>query len=87
MLPQSDTEAYLWARKAAEAGLVKAMYAVGYFSECGIGTQPDMKECVFLFSFSLPFRRDVFSIPTFSLEMFVDDTFFFFLLCQGDRVV
>lgn len=33
MLPQSDTEAYLWAKKAAEAGLAKAQYAVGYFSE------------------------------------------------------
>ncbi|KAI0776338.1 HCP-like protein [Trametes elegans] len=46
VLPQSDTEAYLWARKAAEAGLVKAMYAVGYFLEVGIGTEPDMQECV-----------------------------------------
>lgn len=33
VLPQSDTEAYLWAKKAAEAGLAKAQYAVGYFSE------------------------------------------------------
>lgn len=33
MLPQSDTEAYLWAKKAAEAGLAKAQYAVGYFTE------------------------------------------------------
>jgi TPR repeat protein len=33
VLPQSDTEAYLWAKKAAEAGLAKAEYAVGYFTE------------------------------------------------------
>lgn len=33
VLPQSDTEAYLWALKAADAGLAKAQYAVGYFSE------------------------------------------------------
>lgn len=33
VLPQSDTEAYLWALKAAEAGLAKAQYAVGYFTE------------------------------------------------------
>lgn len=33
VLPQSDTEAYLWAKKAAEAGLPKAEYAVGYFTE------------------------------------------------------
>jgi hypothetical protein len=33
VLPQSDTEAYLWARKAAEMGLAKAQYAVGYFTE------------------------------------------------------
>ncbi|KAH7338855.1 hypothetical protein B0J17DRAFT_571175 [Rhizoctonia solani] len=38
VLPQSDTEAYLWAKKAAEQGLAKAMYAVGYFSEVGVGT-------------------------------------------------
>jgi TPR repeat protein len=44
VLPQSDTEAYLWARKAADAGLAKAMYAVGYFLEVGIGTPPDLSE-------------------------------------------
>ena len=44
VLPQSDTEAYLWAKRAADAGLAKAMYAVGYFSEVGIGTQPDPRE-------------------------------------------
>ncbi|KAF9225286.1 HCP-like protein [Gyrodon lividus] len=44
VLPQSDTEAFLWAKKAADAGLAKAMYAVGYFLEVGIGTQPDPQE-------------------------------------------
>jgi TPR repeat protein len=44
VLPQSDTEAFLWAKKAAEAGLVKAMYAVGYFLEVGIGTQVNLSE-------------------------------------------
>ncbi|KIL00798.1 hypothetical protein PAXRUDRAFT_538665 [Paxillus rubicundulus Ve08.2h10] len=44
VLPQSDTEAYLWAKRAADAGLAKAMYAVGYFLEVGIGTQPDPQE-------------------------------------------
>lgn len=53
VLPQSDTEAYLWAKRAAEAGLVKAMYAVGYFLEVGIGTSPDMKEC----AYSPPFDK------------------------------
>ncbi|KAG2155747.1 HCP-like protein [Suillus clintonianus] len=46
VLPQSDTEAYLWARKAADAGLAKAMYAVGYFLEVGIGTPPDLPEAM-----------------------------------------
>ena len=46
VLPQSDTEAYLWAKKAAEAGLTKAMYAVGYFTEVGIGIDPDPSEYV-----------------------------------------
>lgn len=49
VLPQSDTEAYLWARKAADAGLAKAMYAVGYFLEVGIGTPPDLQEAMAYF--------------------------------------
>ncbi|KAJ3077133.1 hypothetical protein HK102_005284, partial [Quaeritorhiza haematococci] len=35
VLRQSDTEAYLWARKAADKGLAKAEYAVGYYTENG----------------------------------------------------
>ncbi|OAX39542.1 HCP-like protein [Rhizopogon vinicolor AM-OR11-026] len=49
VLPQSDTEAYLWARKAADAGLAKAMYAVGYFLEVGVGTPPDLQEAMTYF--------------------------------------
>ncbi|KAH9169128.1 HCP-like protein [Lactarius sanguifluus] len=41
VLPQSDTEAFLWAKRAADAGLAKAMYAVGYFYEVSIGTPPN----------------------------------------------
>nr|POE59071.1 chitin synthase regulatory factor 3 [Quercus suber] len=39
ILEQNDVEAYLWARKAAssEPPLAKAMFAMGYFSEQGIG--------------------------------------------------
>lgn len=33
VLPQSDTEAFLWAKKAANQGLPKAEYAMGYFTE------------------------------------------------------
>lgn len=33
VLKQSDTEAYLWARKAADKGLARGEYAVGYYSE------------------------------------------------------
>ena len=36
VLPQSDTEAYLWAKKAAEQGLPKAEYALGYFTEVSL---------------------------------------------------
>jgi len=46
VLPQSDTEAYLWAKKAAEQGLSKAEYAVGYFTEVGIGTHRDEREAL-----------------------------------------
>ncbi|KAI6031303.1 HCP-like protein [Pisolithus microcarpus] len=44
VLPQSDTEAFLWAKRAADGGLSKALYAVGYFLEVGIGTTPDPVE-------------------------------------------
>ena len=46
MLPQSDPKAHLWAKKTAEAGLAKAMYAVGYVYEVGIGTQASISKCV-----------------------------------------
>lgn len=55
ILPQSDTEAFLWAKKAAEAGLTKAMYAVGYFSEVGIGVEANVQQCVVRI---LPFAPD-----------------------------
>ena len=44
VLQQSDTEAYLWARKAATAGLAKAEYAMGYFTEVGIGAPVDIED-------------------------------------------
>ncbi|RIA99071.1 hypothetical protein C1645_747892 [Glomus cerebriforme] len=44
ILNQSDTEAYLWARKAADKGLAKAEYAIGYFTEVGIGVKADIEE-------------------------------------------
>lgn len=46
VLPQSDTEAFLWAQRAADAGLPKAMYAVGYFLEVGIGTQANLPQAI-----------------------------------------
>ncbi|KAI5809949.1 hypothetical protein DFH27DRAFT_537125 [Peziza echinospora] len=44
VLEQSDTEAYLWARRAAEKGLMKAEYAVGHLTEAGFGVPPNMEE-------------------------------------------
>ncbi|KJK75700.1 hypothetical protein H634G_09064 [Metarhizium anisopliae BRIP 53293] len=44
VLNQSDTEAYLWARKAAVAGLAKAEYAMGYFTEVGIGVPANLED-------------------------------------------
>ncbi|OAA61666.1 Tetratricopeptide-like helical [Niveomyces insectorum RCEF 264] len=44
VLQQSDTEAYLWARKAAMAGLTKAEYAMGYFTEVGIGVPANLED-------------------------------------------
>lgn len=46
ILDQSDTEAYLWARKAAcsDPPLPKAMFAMGYFTEVGIGCPRSLEE-------------------------------------------
>ena len=44
VLQQNDTEAYLWARRAAQAGLAKAEYAMGYFTEVGIGAPANVEE-------------------------------------------
>lgn len=44
VLQQSDTEAYLWARKAAQAGLAKAEYAMAYFTEVGIGAPTNIED-------------------------------------------
>ncbi|KAF2149462.1 hypothetical protein K461DRAFT_281843 [Myriangium duriaei CBS 260.36] len=46
ILQNSDTEAYLWARKAAMADppLAKAMFAMGYYTETGIGCPANLEE-------------------------------------------
>ncbi|PYI05097.1 HCP-like protein [Aspergillus sclerotiicarbonarius CBS 121057] len=41
VLDKDEDEAYEWAKRAAEAGLTKAQYAVGYFTETGIGCRRD----------------------------------------------
>ncbi|KAK9462190.1 uncharacterized protein V1516DRAFT_673994 [Lipomyces oligophaga] len=46
VLGKSETESYLWARRASEKGLAKAEYAVGYFSENGIGTTANLHEAL-----------------------------------------
>jgi TPR repeat protein len=44
ILPSNDTQAYAWARRAADKGLSKAEFAVGYYTEMGIGIQQSMTE-------------------------------------------
>lgn len=44
VLQQNDEEAFLWARRAANKGLSKAEYAVGYYTEVGIGTKASVEE-------------------------------------------
>ena len=43
VLKQSDSEAYLWARRAANKGLADAEYAVGYYTEQEIGVRADVE--------------------------------------------
>lgn len=44
VLEKDENEAYEWARQAAQLGLTKAQYAVGYFTEMGIGCRRDILE-------------------------------------------
>ncbi|KAJ5085241.1 hypothetical protein N7532_010012 [Penicillium argentinense] len=44
VLEKDENEAYEWAAKAAGLGLAKAQYAVGYFTEMGIGCRRDPLE-------------------------------------------
>ncbi|KAK3330223.1 hypothetical protein B0H66DRAFT_51119 [Apodospora peruviana] len=44
ILEKDEEEAYEWARRSAELGNVKAQYAVGYFTEMGIGCRRDILE-------------------------------------------
>lgn len=44
ILEKDENEAYEWARKAAEMGLPKAEYTVGFFTEIGIGCRRDPLE-------------------------------------------
>ncbi|KAI9925039.1 hypothetical protein MW887_006446 [Aspergillus wentii] len=44
ILDKDESEAYEWAKRAAELELAKAQYAVGYFTEMGIGCRRDPLE-------------------------------------------
>ena len=44
VLVKSAKDAYLWARKSADKGLPKAEFAVGYYTENGVGVEPDLLE-------------------------------------------
>ncbi|KAJ5157756.1 uncharacterized protein N7482_008856 [Penicillium canariense] len=44
ILDKDENEAYEWAARAAGSGLAKAQYAVGYFTEMGIGCHRDPLE-------------------------------------------
>jgi TPR repeat protein len=44
VLDKDESEAYEWAKRAAEQGLPKAQYTLGYFTEMGIGCRRDPLE-------------------------------------------
>ncbi|RVX67016.1 hypothetical protein B0A52_09230 [Exophiala mesophila] len=44
LLEKDETEAYEWANRAAQQGLAKAQYTLGYFTEMGIGCRRDPLE-------------------------------------------
>ncbi|KAI9299963.1 hypothetical protein BJ944DRAFT_273666 [Cunninghamella echinulata] len=44
VMEPSDQQAFMWALKAADMGLPKAEYAIGYFYEVGIGIEKDEQQ-------------------------------------------
>jgi TPR repeat protein len=44
VMDKDESEAYEWAKRAAEQGLPKAQYTLGYFTEMGIGCRRDPLE-------------------------------------------
>jgi TPR repeat protein len=44
VLQRNETEAYLWAHKAAEKGLAEAEYTVAYFTEHGTGCHINLED-------------------------------------------
>ncbi|KAI9031047.1 hypothetical protein CLU79DRAFT_831336 [Phycomyces nitens] len=44
ILQQDNFQAYLWARRAADKGFSKAEYAIGYYTETGVGVEPNLNE-------------------------------------------
>ncbi|KAI2610468.1 hypothetical protein GGR54DRAFT_377552 [Hypoxylon sp. NC1633] len=73
VLQQSDTEAYLWARKAAQAGLAKAEYAMGYFTEVGIGVPANLEDAKRWYwraaSECIPADANATHLPLWSIEV------------------
>lgn len=58
ILDQSDTEAYLWARKSADKGFPNAEYAVGYYFEVGVGVPIDLEEAISWYSRAAKHNND-----------------------------
>lgn len=70
ILEHSDTEAYLWARKAAGSTppLPKALFALGYFTEVGIGCPRSLEEAKRWYArAACEFRSFPFSFPVVSV--------------------
>ncbi|KAK4565285.1 Chitin synthase 4 [Recurvomyces mirabilis] len=49
VMEKDEAEAWAWARQAADTGYAKAEYAVGYFTEMGIGCRRDPLEANMLY--------------------------------------
>jgi TPR repeat protein len=52
-VPQSDALAFQWMSKAADSGLLKAYFAMGYFYEEGIGNPGDLVQALVWYEKSL----------------------------------
>ncbi|CAO3646978.1 unnamed protein product [Cunninghamella blakesleeana] len=75
IMEPSEQQAFMWALKAAEMGLPKAEYAVGYFYEVGIGIEKNEANAYYYYQKAAGHdeKRAIQRLQTFTLSSHLDD--------------